>query len=416
MRAAGLHVEPALLLSIAVLTLLPPVAWPQGNPLGPEFRVNTYTTGEQDTAAISADASGNFVVVWRSDGGDGSGFALFGQRYASSGVPFGPEFRVNTYTPGNQENPSIASDASGNFVVVWESPDGSFDGISGQRYASSGVALGAEFRVNAATTTGSQTIPSVATDLLGNFVVVWLNTGPNYGIAGQRFASSGAPLGPEFRVNTFTPGANAPSVARDASGGFVVVWENVVQDGSFDGVYGQRYAASGVPLGPEFRVNTVTTDYQNGSEVATDASGNFVVVWHSYAPLGAVFHGIFGQRFANSGLPLGPEFRVNTTTGNAIWLYPSVASDSSGNFVVAWDYVGDVFGQRFASSGVPMGPEFRVNTHTTSFQFVPSVGVDAAGAFIVVWTSNQQDGSSDGVFGQRFGPIVPVELMHLSIE
>src|SRR4029453_14621861 len=193
----------------------------QGIPLGPEFRVNTYTTGEQDTAAISADASGNFVVVWRSDGGDGSGFALFGQRYASSGVPLGPEFRVNTYTPGNQENPSIASDASGNFVVVWESPDGPFDGTSAQRYPRSGVALGPEFRVNATTTTGSQTIPSVATDPLGNFVVVWLNTGPNYGIAGQRFASSGAPLGPEFRVNTFTPGANAPSVARAASGGFV---------------------------------------------------------------------------------------------------------------------------------------------------------------------------------------------------
>lgn len=402
-------------LSVVVLTFLPGAAWPQGNPLGPEFRVNTYTAGKQDTAAISADASGNFVVVWKSDGGDGSGFALFGQRYASSGVPLGPEFRVNTYTPGDQDNPSIASDASGNFVVVWESPDGSSDGISGQRYASSGVAVGPEFRVNAATTTGSQTIPSVATDPLGNFVVVWLNSGPDFGIAGQRYASSGAPLGPEFRVNTFTPGVNAPSVARGASGGFVVVWENLVEDGSFDGVYGQRYAASGVPLGPEFRVNTLTTDFQNGSQVATDASGNFVVAWQSYAPLGP-FHGIFGQRFASSGLPLGPEFRVNTTTGNLVWLSPSVASDSSGNFVVAWTNLNDVFGQRFASSGPPLGPEFVVNTYTTASQQQAAIATGPLGDFVVVWKSWGQDGSLYGVFGQRFGPIVPVELMDVRVE
>ena len=35
--------------------------------------------------------------------------------------PVGPEFRVNTYTTSYQAIPSVASDASGNFVVVWTS-------------------------------------------------------------------------------------------------------------------------------------------------------------------------------------------------------------------------------------------------------------------------------------------------------
>ena len=57
---------------------------------------------------MANDSSGNFVVVWRSNGQDGSFYGIFGQRYASSGTPLGPEFPVNTYTTDVQELPAIA--------------------------------------------------------------------------------------------------------------------------------------------------------------------------------------------------------------------------------------------------------------------------------------------------------------------
>ena len=108
---------------------------------------------------MASDSSGNFVVVWESYYQDGSGFGVFGQRYASTGAPLGPEFRVNTHTTISQRYPAVASDSSGNFVVVWDSSsqDGSSYGVFGQRYASTGAPLGPEFRVNTYTT-GSQTI------------------------------------------------------------------------------------------------------------------------------------------------------------------------------------------------------------------------------------------------------------------
>ena len=65
--------------------------------------------------------------------------------------------------------------------------------------------------------------------------------------------------------------------------------------------------------------------------------------------------------------------------------------------------------------GNPLGPEFRVNTYTTSYQYRPSVAADSAGNFVVVWTSFQ-GGSYTGVFGQRFAPILPVELMQFGVE
>jgi hypothetical protein len=118
------------------LVLFPRAASAQGDPLGPEFRVNTYTTDAQYRPSVAADPSGNFVVAWMSSLQDGSNYGVFGQRYASSGAPLGSEFRVNTYTTGIQSGPAVTSDASGNFVVVWQSylQDGSDLGVFGQRY------------------------------------------------------------------------------------------------------------------------------------------------------------------------------------------------------------------------------------------------------------------------------------------
>src|SRR5262245_10012106 len=115
--------------------------------VGSEFQINTYTTDYQGTLAlghhlVAADASGNFVVVW-SGRGQNDFYGTFGQRYDSAGVARGSEFLVNSYTTNAQEFPAVASDPSGNFVVVWDSyrQDGSAEGIFGQRYDSEGVRL-----------------------------------------------------------------------------------------------------------------------------------------------------------------------------------------------------------------------------------------------------------------------------------
>jgi hypothetical protein len=411
---------------LVALAFLPREVAAQGDPLGPEFRVNTYTTNNQSSSAVATASSGDFLVVWTSDGQDGSNFGVFGQRYSASGVPVGAEFRVNTYTTSYQAAASADVDSSGNFIVVWESnlQDGSTWGVFGQRYAAPGAPLGPEFRVNSFTT-GTQVVPRVSSDAAGSFVVVWWSYGQDgsgFGVFGQRYASSGTPIGPEFRINTFTTAdQDNASVAGDASGNFVVVWASAGQDRSDHGIFGQRYAAGGTPLGPEFRVNTHTTDSQTAPSVAVDASGGFVVTWQSYIQDGSNF-GIYGQRYSSLGVPLGSEFPVNSYTTNYQEM-PAVAADPSGNFVIVWSSLGQdgsghgIFGKRYTSSGVPLTGDFRVNTFTTDVQFLPSVGADASGNFIVAWTSGTlQEGSGSGVFGQRYAPILPVELMHFRVE
>ncbi len=336
-------------------------------------------------------------------------FAAFAAA-ASAQVPAGGEFRVNTYSTSSQSDSAVAADGDGNFVVVWIAPDspGSV-GVFGRRFDASGASLGAEFLVNTYTSE-TQFLPAVARARNGTFVVAWTTfdpSGTNGGIFGQRFDGAGLPLGSEFQVNTYTSGdRRQPSVAMGPGGRFVIVWQSNGQDGSFNGVFGQRFGSSGTPEGGEFRVNTFTTFDQSYASVTMTPNGGFVVVWMSGQD--GYGTGIVGQRYDPLGAPLGGEFLVNTYTTYSQEI-PSIASDSDGNFLVVWDShqdgsIGGVYGQRYDGAGAPRGGEFRVNTYTTNAQFAINTGAaaDANGNFVVTWYSYQQDGSQWGIFGQRF--------------
>ena len=298
--------------------------------------------------------------------------AVVGLPSVAFAQPVGPEFRVNTETLGVQQRPSVASDANGNFIVVWNG----FRGVSGQRYDVDGNRMGGEFRVNELGAGDA----SVASDPNGNFVIVW---GTSHLIYGQRYDSGGHRLGGNFQVNTQTESfVSVGGVASDASGNFTVVWSSA--DGDSNGVSGRRFDSNGTPLGGEFQVNTYTTYSQAGPSVASDASGNFVVAWQSNTQDGNRY-GIFGQRYDGGGNPLGEEFQVNTVTiGKQTG--PSVASDPNGNFVVVWTTnLSTVFGQRYDSDGNPLGNEFLVSTYVFGDQRIPVVSSDASGNFVVVW-------------------------------
>jgi hypothetical protein len=322
--------------------------------LGDEFRVDTYTglPGRQRVPRVASDASGNVIVVWESD--HTGLFNVYGQQYDSAGNPLGGNFQVNTYTSGLQGSPAVASDANGNFVVVWESSQYGQRNIMGQRYNSGGNPLSGEFRVSTYTTWWAGP-PVVASDANGNFVVVWASRGTepdDYNdVIAQRYDSNGSPLGGNFRVNTYTTYQQFyPSVTSDATGGFVVVWENRYAYSSWR-ISGQRYDSGGSPLGGEFQVNP-PGDSQHPS-VASDATGGFVVVWES--DYGFNDEGVFGQRYDSSGNPVGSNFRVNTYT-TFQQQAAAVASDASGNFVVVWESwdgwggKSGVFGQRFSAA------------------------------------------------------------------
>ena len=395
---------------LGALVLAPAVAQARA-PLGENFRVNTYTTGDQSLPSLASDAAGNFVVVWNSLDQDGGSYGVFGRRYDASGHAIDArEFQVNEFTLGSQASPAVASPPAGGMVVVWHSPlqDGAGHGVYARRYDASGAPRGGEFRVNTYTT-GDQNQPAVAVDAAGNFVAAWTSVGQDgsgRGVFARRYDADGAPWGEEFPVNTHTVhDQRDPSVASDADGNTVVAWTSEEQDGHHDGIFAQRFDAGGLRLGPEFRVNAYTTGDQANPTVASRPDGSFVVAWASAGQDGSG-QGVFARRYDVDGTAQGSEFQVNAYVTGFQGL-PSVSADRDG-FVVTWtsalpdDPLSGVRARRYDWSGAPVSGEFRVNTFTTGYQMYSVAQTLPEGRFVVAWISYGQDGSAWGVYAQRF--------------
>ena len=83
----------------------------------------------------------------------------------------------------------------------------------------------------------------------------------------------------------------------------MVVWTSDTQDnadGSY-GIYAQRYTASGVAAGPEFRVNTATTGHQIDASTVGLSDGGFMVTWTDQTATDGSSYGVYAQRYDASG-------------------------------------------------------------------------------------------------------------------
>ncbi len=379
--------------------------------VGTQFQVNTSggdKSNPKQLPAVAALAKGSYVAVWQAKGEDGSGYGIYGQRFASNAAKAGGEFKVNTTTAGDQTQPAIATLADGGFIVVWTSngEDGSGLGVYAQRYSKTGAKSGAEFRVNT-TTTQSQFQPSVAALADGGFVAAWTSMGQDgsgLGIYAQRFNTYGAKVGGEFRVNTTTSGnQTTPSVAVLGTG-FVVVWASNQQSQFGFDVYGQRFNSAGARLGGEFIVNSSRSSNQI-QPVAASSSIGFVVAWTSAGQDGSGL-GVYAQRFNPTGAKLGGEFRVNRTTASN-QSEPSLASFPDGGFLVAWTSLNQdgsgkgVYAQGYDKNGNPLNVEFRVNTTTANDEWQPRAAALATTTFVVMWAQSNA-AAIVNIEGQRF--------------
>src|SRR5262245_35735761 len=62
----------------------------------------------------------------------------------------------------------------------------------------------------------------------------------------------------------------------------------------------------------------------------------------------------------------------------------------------------EVLERRRLLSLSPAGTEFRINQATFNDQSAPVIAIDGDGDFVVAWQSEDQDGSSYGVYARRY--------------
>ncbi len=364
--------------------------------------INGDTLGNQSAPDVAVGRSNDegytpFVIVWQSDhavwsdsAGSDVGYGVYAMlgSFDEAGTPIETLIITVAETLGDEVAPAVAMDEQGNFVVVWQAPDDSGQGIYAQHFNAAGAALTQPpAQVNQQTYL-DQVSPTVAMNQAGQYVIAWvsdhnvLNDPENdteKSIFARWFAGQDTGQAEEFLVNDYTKDAQEhPDVAIDGSGNFIVVWQSINQE--VPKIEEEPPVVPGVSWGVYARRYDVTLDSDEFTVSPRDST-EFLVNDTLERP----------QRFANVGMDYA---------GNFVIAWQTIGQDGSSWAVYAKDYL-SLFDPQDVSSFMPT--EFRVNSHTMGPQILPVVArsnlSDAMDGYAIFW-SGQGPGHTEGVFGR----------------
>ena len=343
------------------------------------FRVNQQGSNDQMRPRVAMFANGGTVFVW--EGNQTGNKDIYGSFVSSNGTFLTSDVRVNVYTNSEQTEAAVCKLNDDRALIVWTSldQDGSYQGVYGRIFNSSGQPLSGEFLINQTTSFGQRS-PSVALLPNGNVVVVWVSEFVvdwvseftqtqrmvNVNLFGRIFDGNGQPLGNEFLINTGTNICANPEVCATADSGFVVVWGEksvVVRDPLPDlqvngwDVFFRAFTPGLKGIGQATRIN----QFIYGDQFAPRISGignQLFIVWSSLGQDGSA-EAVFGRFIDYNGQFSSDEFKINTTTISS-QIYPVVVSDGVSRFLVAWssftgiDYGMELNAQRYATVALPL--------------------------------------------------------------
>jgi len=388
-----------------------------GTPVDENFMVNDdFGSENQKLPSLAVDGNENIIVVWADDRLVGNG--IYGKRFTIDGIQIGDQFKVNDDAGDNwTKYPSVAAYNDGSFVVTWSDTRlGDLPQIFAQRFANDATPLGNNFQVNFLSAAINYK-PEVVCKPNGDFIICWgdatedskynshsqimesnsttkkLIGAPD--IWAQQYLNDGTPIGENFIVNDdggFEAQMN-PDIAIDASGNFVVVWEDK-RNGIYE-IYLQQYLSDGTPLGSNFKAEEIILcDRALAPSISMDQEGNFYVTWRDNRN---DVYNIFCKQFSSYGIPIGNSFQVNIETGIDYRYSPSISINESGSFTIAWTNVDegnyDIYAQQFLNDSTPYGNNYRISITDEMEQSAPGVVLGDSRIFYV-WQDN-----SDGHTG-----------------
>jgi hypothetical protein len=183
-----------------------------------------------------------------------------------------------------------------------------------------------------------------------------------------------------------------PKVASDGRGNFVVAWR---QD--HDSFESDAVAAVLGNDGKRHNLTVSTTSFNalQAVETAMNRHGEFVVLYNTQAA-GKLSYKV--AVFSVQGALLsGPTAVVNTVGGDL----PSIGIDAAGDFVVAWSQDPGVFFARFNRAGKPLGSALVQSPEPNASG--PAIVVEPDGSFVLAWhTFDPAQASKIGVIAQRY--------------
>jgi serine/threonine protein kinase len=375
-----------------------------------EMRVNTITSGVQRFPRIAMDATGRFVVIWKSEKPGDNQWDVCGQLFDADGKPRGGEFRVTVRPDAVAGSPQVTMSPNGDFVVAW-GEQGKRTAMYFRRFDSTGQPQGDTMVVDSTQGMATQcTSMASATD--GSFLIVWSQIHGIWKGFCQRFHANGEPRGRRIEVglhNDKPAYADATQAAFGPAGDFLLAWDG--ENANDCRIHAQMYQADSSPVGSEILVAASRSQSQLLLGLACDTRGVFVLSWLGATPAGA---DVWVRRFDSHGQPLDAMDRKIDDFHPSARFYRhgqgDIGHSTRSDFLVVWTVQGEdkvghgVYARWLTPDAQGRGEPFQVNITTDGQQEDAAVALSPTGEAVVVW-AGKGPGDDRGIFLKRIsGP------------
>ncbi len=349
---------------------------------------------------VAFDSSGNAIAVWRQH--DGSVDSVYANYYAASTGSWGGAILIeNSSNSASQALPQIAFGPSGNAIAVWTQQD---DDNTERVYANNFTASTTSWGTSATPIDdGSSDVgyhPQIAFDSSGNAFVVWDQSSDDYqDIWRNLYSANTGWLGAAELLQEAVAGdAMLPKIATDDIGNAIVVWEQY--DGTRWNILAQRYK-TGDGWGSSNYLESGDFDAKL-ADIALDASGNAIAIWSQKD--GSDQSSIWTNRFTvGTGWGSWDSADLLETSNAGDATNPKIAADPSGNAIAVWrQYDGTRYNIEFNRYVPDIGwsGTDKIETDDDYHAFRPEIAVNSIGNAIAVW--RQSDGTATSVWAKNF--------------
>lgn len=314
---------------------------------------NATTDGssKDEFPSIVTDGKGHWVCVWHSNNDLGSSdtddYDILMSRSSDNGATWSAVQAINSDAATDttyDQDPRMETDRAGTWIAVWESDNalgGKIGGDGDLLYAIStnnGQTWtdNAALNTDAATDFGYETFPSIATDRIGNWVVVWEGNTTDNGMASSDYEAmsaysndNGATWSMPIAINndaaTDDDYDSEPTVETDGVGNWIAIWR---KDGDAQSPFGNDsdvVAAKSTDNGQTWTnldaLNATMVSDSGGdvyTSLDTDRDGHWVAAWRSNDSLGDTIGTDTDILFATLEIEV-PTITVTKPNGGGKW-------------------------------------------------------------------------------------------------
>jgi len=438
------------------------------SPIAP-LNSNAATDSQTDLeSSLSTDGAGNWVCIWNSNDDLGGTIGLDSDilvaRSSNDGNSWTSLAVLNSNAAtdtGNDFAPVIATDGAGNHIAVWFSNDtlggttGTDNDILFSVSANNGLSWSAvaALNTNAASDTGHDRRPYIASNGAGQWVCVWHSddsiggSGTDNDILASTSSNNGTSWSAPTIVNTHattdTGSDTGAKIATDGAGNWIAVWQS--QDslggtiGTDNDILYSRSANNGASWSAVAILNTnAATDTGSDANVklACDGGNNWVAIWPSNENIGGsgTDNDILVARSSNDGVSWSSPalLNANATTDTAADALPHLATDGAGRWLAVWnsgDSLGgsvgpddEIFISESLDNGATWNGPFALNSNAATdvgFDVFAQIASDGADNWVATWNTADSLGGTignDGDIVYATSGTVPIRLSRLSLE